>query len=71
MTNTSNTQVQNDVSQTSRHGYAVYADEIMFAWTMVLKDAITLPRATRIVNVQNGAYFDVRNGVVLHRVTAA
>lgn len=57
--------VQNDLTQTARHGYAVYTGEIMFTWTLTLELALAQKRTTRIVNVQNGFAFNVSNGQIL------
>jgi len=70
MTNLMFDQVQENVKQTARHGYAVYAKDIMFAWSMTLHDALALPRATRVVNVQNGGYFDLADGEITAEVWA-
>jgi hypothetical protein len=70
MTNLMFDQVQENVKQTARHGYAVYAKDIMFAWSMSLHDALELPRATRVVNVQNGGYYELVNGEITAEVWA-
>lgn len=65
------TTVQKDLTQTIRHGYAVYAGDVMCAWVLTLEQGQAMPRATRIINVQSAAGYHVSNGVIVDLIKAA
>jgi len=70
MDNISFANTQDKLTQTARHGYAVFADDILIGWSLTLRLAAQTPSATRLVNVQNGAYITVENGEITGSVNA-
>ncbi len=70
MTNTSFVTTQEKLTQTARHGYAVFSGDVMISWTIDARLGLKVPGATRLVNVQNGAYLEVENGAVVANVFA-
>lgn len=68
MQNITAEQAQKDTGKT--HGYAVYTEAGYATWGMSALRALEHDGAVRVVNVQNGAYFELRNGELVNTVFA-
>jgi len=68
MQNITAEEAQKDTGKT--HGYAIYTDDGYAAWGMSAVHAIEHDGAVRVVNVQNGAYFELSNGELVNTIFA-
>lgn len=68
MTNTTAEKAQKDTGK--RHGYAIYTADGYVAFSVSMFSANEHPGAVRVVNVQNGAYFELKDGEVINTVFA-
>ncbi len=58
-------EMQKELGQVTRHGYAAYCDNILIGWALTFDLAVGTKNTDRVVNVQNGAYAIVENGVII------
>lgn len=67
---TSLEEVQSKLDSVKRHGYALYEGDLFISWVIDLSLVRHMPRVTRAVNVQNGGYFEYRDGYMIRAVRA-
>lgn len=53
-------ELQGNLAQVKRHGYATFSKAgILLAWTMSSRAGFKIAESHHVVNVQNGAYFEI------------